>query len=244
MLYARLATGYRPGGPNVVPPGAPSNVPRQYGSDSTTNVELGIRTTQADGRVSIDLAAFNVDWKNIQLLEYIGAYGVDGNGGTARSQGLEMDLDFMPVSGLTLKWVGAYTDAQLTSPAPAVNGVSGDPLPFAPKWSTAVDGEYDFPVFAGFKGFVGVTWSYVGSRSTDFASSAGLTPTQTPLSGYTTEAARIGIDNAHYTVEIFGKNLSDARGITNYVSSGAPNLEGEINIIQPMTLGLTVAAKF
>ncbi len=47
MMYARLATGYRPGGPNILPPNAPPDVQRQYGSDRTTNIELGVRSTQA-----------------------------------------------------------------------------------------------------------------------------------------------------------------------------------------------------
>ncbi|MGB6309374.1 MAG: TonB-dependent receptor, partial [Steroidobacteraceae bacterium] len=177
MIYARLATGYRPGGPNALPPLAPPGVPRQYGSDSTVNVEVGIRSTQLDGRLSIDVAAFHVDWKDIQLLEYVDNYGVDANGGTARSQGLEWTLGYVPVTGLTFAWVGAFTDAELTSNAPAVNGLPGDPLPFAPKWSTSLDGQYEWAAFADYKGFVGTTWSYVGTRSTDFASSAATVPT-------------------------------------------------------------------
>ena len=82
---------------------------------------------------------------------------------------MEWTFGYLPVHGLTFNWNGAYTDAQLTSPAPAVNGNSGDPLPYAPKWSTSIDGEYDWAVFANYKGFVGATWSDVDTRSTDFA---------------------------------------------------------------------------
>ncbi len=66
MAYARLATGYRPGGPNVLPPNATSEEIAKYGfynSDKTTNIELGIRSTQLDGRFSMDVAIFHVDWK-------------------------------------------------------------------------------------------------------------------------------------------------------------------------------------
>jgi outer membrane receptor protein involved in Fe transport len=244
MVYARLATGYRPGGPNALPPLAPPTVPREYGADKTTNIELGIRSTQLDGALSIDVAAFHVDWKDIQLLELVDTFGVNGNGGTARSQGLEWTFGYVPVTGLKLTWTGAFTDATLTSPAPAVNAQPGDPLPFAPKWSTSLDGEYDWAAFASYKAYAGATWSYVGTRSTDFASSAAPVPGQVGLPSYNTTAVRIGLDNDRYRVELYAKNLSDARGITDYFSQVAPGLAGDISVIQPRTVGLTLSAKF
>jgi iron complex outermembrane receptor protein len=244
MVYARVATGYRPGGPNALPPLAPPDVPREYGADKTTNIELGIRSTQLDGLLSIDVAAFHVDWKNIQLIEAIGGFNFNGNGGTARSQGLEWTFAYIPVHGLTFTWTGAYTDAKLTSDAPGVNGVSGDPLPYAPKWGTSLDGEYGWAAFSNYKGFIGATWSYVGARSTDFGSSVDLIPTQVALSSYNTFAARIGLENDRYRVTFYGKNLGDSRGITSYQSSGAPDSGGEITVIQPRTIGVTLTAKF
>jgi iron complex outermembrane receptor protein len=244
MVYARLATGFRPGGPNVLPPVAPPSVPRAYGSDSTVNTELGIRSTQLDGHLSIDVAVFHVDWKDIQLLELVDTFNVNGNGGKARSQGVEWTFAYLPVHGLTFTWTGAYTDAELTTPAPAVNGQSGDPLPFAPKFSTSLDGEYEWAAFADYNGFTGVTWSYIGTRSTDFASSNAVVPVQVGLPSYDTVAVRAGLENSRYRVELYGKNLSDARGITGYASSGAPGLGAQINVIQPRTVGVTVSAKF
>lgn len=242
MVYARLATGYRPGGPNVIPPGAPSSVEHEYGADKTTNVELGVRTTQLDGTLSIDVAAYHVDWKNIQIFELVDSFGINGNGGTARSSGLEWTVGYVPVQGLTLQWTGAYTDAKLTSPAAALNANTGDPLPYAPKWGTSLDGEYDWAAFADYKGFAGVTWSYVGARSSDFASSAAATPGQIELPSYNTTAIRFGLENDHYKATIYAKNLSDSRGITNYNSSGAPY--STVSIIQPRTVGVALSVKF
>jgi iron complex outermembrane recepter protein len=243
MVYARLATGFRPGGPNVLPPGLPAGVPLEYGSDKTTNIELGIRSTQLDGLLSIDVAAFHVDWTDIQLLETVNGFTVNGNGGKARSQGLEWTFGYVPVHGLTLSWTGAYTDAKLTEPVPALHGLSGDPLPYAPKWSTSLDGEYDWAAFANYKVFVGGTWSYVGTRSTDFGSSVDTTA-QVDLPSYNTYAARFGLDNDRYRITLYGKNLSDSRGITSYTSGGAPGLQGTMGVIQPRTIGVTLSAKF
>jgi iron complex outermembrane recepter protein len=243
MLYFRWATGYRPGGPNALPPVAPPDVPREYGADKTNNLELGIKSTLLSGLLSIDAALFHVDWTNIQLLEQVDNTGINGNGGKARSQGLEWTVGYVPVHGLTLQWTGAYTDAKLTTDAPGVNGVAGDPLAYSPKWSTSLDGEYTAPAFADYKYFVGATWSYVGARSTDFGSDETMTM-QVRLPSYNTYAARVGFDNDHWRWTLYGKNLSDARGITSYNSSGAPGLNGSISVIQPLTFGVTLSTKF
>ncbi len=242
MVYARLATGYRPGGPNAQPIAPPPDVPRAYGADKTVNVEFGVRSTQLDGRLSIDVAAFHVNWKDIQLFEVVDNIGINANGGKARSQGVEWTFGYVPVHGLTVNWTGAYTDAKLTSSAPAVNGNPGDPLPYAPKWGTTLDGEYDWNLFANFKGFVGAAWSYVGTRSTDFASSPAGGQLEVP--SYNTFEARVGLDSAHYRVMLYGKNLGDKRGISSYVGSGAPGPAGELTLIQPRTIGVTLTAKF
>jgi outer membrane receptor protein involved in Fe transport len=243
MLYFRWATGYRPGGPNALPPVAPPDVPRQYGADRTVNLELGLKSTLLNGLLSIDASVFHVDWTNIQLLEIVDNNGINGNGGKARSQGFEWTIGYVPVHGLTLQWTGAYTDAKLTTDAPAVSGVSGDRLPYAPKWGTSLDGEYTAAAFADYKYFVGATWSYVGGRSTDFGSDVTQL-LQVHLPSYNTYGARVGLDNDRWRWTLYGKNLSNSRGITAYGSSGSPGLNGEIAVTQPLTVGLTLSTKF
>ena len=246
MAYARLATGYRPGGPNAVPPSAPPTVQREYGSDKTTNIELGLRSTQLDGRLSLDVAAFHVDWKDIQLYQVVDTIGVNANGGTARSQGFEWTFGYLPVHGLTFQLTGAYTDAKLTSDAPDIFASDGDPLPYAPKWSTSLDGQYEWAVFSDYKALVGATWSYVDSRSSDYASAptgvASPPAGQMVLPSYNTWGLRFGLENAHYRFSLYGKNLSDEHGITNYNSFGSPY--STITVIQPRTFGVSIAASF
>jgi iron complex outermembrane receptor protein len=243
MIYARLATGFRPGGPNALPPAAPPDVPRSYGPDKTTNIELGVKSSLLQGQLSIDASIFHVDWTNIQLLERIDTFGINGNGGKAKSQGFEWAVGYVPVHGLTLNWTGAYTDAKLTTPAPGVNGNTGDRLPYAPKWGTSLDGEYDAAAFANWQYFVGATWSFVGARMTDFGSNVAGDE-QFRLSSYNTYGARVGLDNDHWRWTLYAKNLNDSRGVTSYAASGAPGLNGEIAVIQPRTFGVTLSTRF
>ena len=241
MVYARLATGYRPGGPNVLPPGAPATV-QQYDSDKTTNVELGIRSTQLDGRLSIDVAAFHVDWKDIQVLTTVSGFNINANGGSARSQGFEWAFGYLPVHGLTFQLTGAYTDAKLTSAVPDLNANSGDPLPYAPKWSTSLDGQYEWAAFADYKALIGATWSYVDSRSSDFATSTATPAGQITLPSYNTWGLRLAFENAHYRFSLYGKNLSDEHGFTSFSANQAPY--STVTVIQPRTYGITLAAMF
>jgi outer membrane receptor protein involved in Fe transport len=251
MVYGRIATGYRPGGPNVLPPVAPAGVEKEYQADETTNYELGMRSDLLDRRLAIDVTAFLVDWKKIQLVEFIGNAAINANGGSARSKGLEWTLALAPVTGLTFMLTGAYIDAYLTSPATAAGGNSGDPLPYAPKWSASLDVAYTWRAFSDFDAFAGATWSYIGSRFNDFSSissqSSGSTLVPVPrpeLPSYNTLDLHAGLESNRWTFELYARNIGDVRGIVYYTNLGTPNFGGAISYVQPRTLGAAVTARF
>ena len=248
MAYVRVASGYRAGGPNALPPITPSGVPTSYQADSTVNYEIGLKTLQLDRRLSIDVDAFLIQWKKIQLFEFVDQFGINANGGTATSKGLEWSFVLTPVQGLNLALTGSYVDAYLTEDAPATGGLSGDPLPYAPKWSNSLDVDYTWHAFGDYSGSVGATWSYIGSRRNDFAASATVVNDavvfepnpRVDLSGYNTFNIRVGLQNERWTFALYCKNLADARGLTFYTNTGTPNSGGAIVIQQPRTIGATI----
>jgi iron complex outermembrane recepter protein len=252
MIYARVATGYRPGGPNALPPLAPASVPTTYQSDRTTNYELGTRTGFLDNRLSVDVAAFLINWQKIQLFEFIENFGINANGGTATSKGVEWTFGLTPTEGLNFLLTGAYVDAYLTANAPAAGGTDGDELSYVPRWSGSLDGSYTWHAVGNFDGFFGATWSYTGSRISDFAASttivngavAFVPDPRADLPSYNTVNLRAGLDNSRWSFELYMKNIGDARGIASYANGGTPNLGGEIGLIQPRTLGAVVTVRF
>jgi iron complex outermembrane recepter protein len=252
MVYARVATGYRPGGPNALPPGVPAGVLTQYQADSTTNYEIGTRTSFLDNRLSVDVTAFLINWQKIQLFEYVENFGINANGGSAQSKGLEWTLGLTPLAGLNFLLTGAYVDANLTADAPAAGGTNGDQLPYAPKWSTALDSSYSWHALSDFDAYLGATWSYLGSRTSDFAASTtvvngAVTFVPNPratLPSYNTVNLRAGLDNKRWSFELYAKNIGDARGIAAYSNTGTPNLGGAISLIQPRTVGATATVRF
>lgn len=248
MAYVRVASGYRPGGPNALPPITPAGVPRTYQSDSTVNYELGVKSILLDHRLSLDVDTFLIHWQRIQLFEFVDDFGINANGGTATSKGLEWTFALTPVHGLNFRLTGAYVDAYLTSNAVAAGGLTGNQLPYAPKWSNAIDANYTWTAFGNYNAFTGATWSYIGSRATDFAAIPNIVnnaiifePTpRADLGGYNTLDLRAGLDNGRWTFELYCKNLFDTRGITYYTNGGAPDLGGDVTFQYPRTIGAFV----
>ncbi len=246
LMYARFATGFRPGGPNIPTPTLP--MPPAFLADSTRNYELGLRADLLGRAVTIDVAAFDVEWKNIQILEEIntpsGPVGINGNAGNARSSGLEWNLAWRPTSALSIGLLGAYTDAKLTLDAPGIGGLSGDKLPYVPDVSATLNVDYTWSAFSDYKAFAGASWTYTGTRYSGFSSNGGVIEDHAKLPTYNALNLRLGLDNGRYTIELFGNNLTNSRGITEYTSEGGVNQTGVATVIQPKTLGLQLGAKF
>jgi len=244
--YLRVATGFRPGGPNVLPPGAPA--PATYDSDELTNYELGLRTGNASGSFSLEVAAFLLDWEDIQLLQVVNGFGINANGGTAESQGLEFTATARS-GGFNVTFSGAYTDAELTEDTdPLVGGFDGDALPFVPEWTLAVGGDYEWNAFGDATAYVGGQVAYTGDRPADFGNRIDpLDPTspRREAGSYTTVDLRAGVLWESWSIELYGKNLTDENGITDIIAPGNyPNGAGAISLIRPRTFGLAFGLRF
>jgi outer membrane receptor protein involved in Fe transport len=256
-IYARVAKGFRPGGPNVVSPTSPPDVPRTFDSDTLTSYEIGLKSNIAR-RVSFDVAAYHLSWKDIQLLTAIDNVGVNINGGTAVSNGIEGSLTWRPVRGLQLGLNGAYIDAHLTSDTPALaGGKDGDRLPWVPKVSFSLNSDYEWQLTHATKAFVGATLAYTGEQRDNFGSDttkAGFPPIpQRRIPDYATVDAHGGVDFGRFTLEAYVKNLTNSKGISS-LTTGITDQVLHNNIlpgspiraafIRPRTIGFTLGANF
>jgi iron complex outermembrane receptor protein len=240
MAYARVATGYVPGGPNDVIPG--SHLPSTFESSSTTNYELGIKASADEERISYDVDVFEVEWKRIQLFAQFGNLVGISNGGTARSRGLEGTFTFRPIKELTLMLNGAYTDARLTEDTPAsFGGHDGDRLPLSPFFAGTVAAEYERPIGSNVSAFGGIEWHYNGSRIAPFNSGGP----RADLPGYSMVDLRTGVKVHRYTITAYVKNVGDVRAInTVFSETVAGRAALDANVGMPRTIGLTVSATF
>lgn len=247
-LYARVATGYRSGGPNLVVPGAPADFPFSYKPDNLTNYEVGLRTSLFDNKLAIDVAAFYIDWKDIQVLAVFQSstgvpYTVVGNAGAAKSQGGEWSFTYTPLKGLRISDAGAYTDAHLTADAPGLRAFSGNRLPNVPKWSNALNVDVETPLADNVKGFAGVSWVYTGKRVGGFNSNPAFA-NQIPLPSYSTINGQAGVEFGRYSASLYVRNLANERGFNTFDYNNGYNLTGNAQIIQPRTVGIKLSAKY
>jgi outer membrane receptor protein involved in Fe transport len=236
MVYARIATGYRPGGPNTGIGGTPLT----YAPDRVTNYEIGVKTDLLDRKLSLDADAYWIDWKNIQVQE-VSAYGsFIANGSAAVSRGVEGAVQWRPVGPLTLFANVAYQDAYVTEdfPAGGAVAVAGDRLPLTPLWSGAAGGEYVFPLSGDWNARIGADWRHVGRTEGSF-SNPGLPRFEHPA--YDVEDLHAGVSNDVWRLMVYAKNLGDARGQTADLNLGPFT---RVSIIQPRTVGVSLSRSF
>ncbi len=239
IVYARLASGYRAGGPNT---GA--GVPPQFDPDTTSNYEIGVKS-QVSPALSLDASLYYIDWQDIQLILNQRGNSYYVNAGGAKSQGIELAVEARPLSGLTLDaWV-SWNDAVLTEGFPAgsqARGVSGDRLPFSSRFSANASLEQEFPLgMAGMKGFVGGSVSYVGDRQGGFLG-ASSTLARQDYPSYVKVDARAGVRNETWSVVLFVNNVADERGL---IGGGVGTFNsGAFYAIQPRSIGMSVSRMF
>lgn len=240
MLYGRVATGYRPGGPNVTLPG----VPPTFDSDTVTSYEVGLKAMVFDHRLQFDIAAFYMDWDDIQVGITFGGVGGIGNGPSARSQGVEASLVWLPVDGLTLGLTGAYTDARLTEDAPDISGQDRDRLPRIPKWSGALTADYRFAVGRDAIASFGGGLRNRGSRYSNVESN----PLAIEVPAYTALDLHAAVSfGDRWTLRAFARNVTDSdKPVTRSLSVDGLNTPTHISVVplQPRTVGLAVDISF
>jgi len=245
-IYARVAKGFRPGGPNVLAPGAPPEL-GSYGSDSLISYELGVKGETVDRSFSIDIAAFYIDWKDIQVFGQVNNFGINFNGGKAKSQGLEFTTTLRPTQGLSFSLNGAYTDAKLKDDTPPqVGGLTGDALPYTPKYSVGANADYEWELGGETKAYVGASIRSLSKQPAafDFAfrSANGR---QRYLPSYEVVDLRAGVDFGKYSLELYAKNLIDAEGKTSLEApANIPLGAAGTAVIRPRTFGVTLTAGF
>jgi iron complex outermembrane recepter protein len=241
LLYARIATGYQPGGPNIAVPGVPPSVK----SSTVTSYEGGLKSEFFDHRLLFDIAGYHISWSDIQVSKVVNNIGALVNAGKAETNGVELTTGFEPIKNLRFGINGAYTDATLSSNAPSLGGRAGDRLPNVPVFSASgtVDYYFSLPFWhTRFEPPPQVT-SYGGEAGKDVAAKdekivpgqsgqartwnghvgAGLrwvgsqfsevesSPTTIRTPAYGAMDLNADISNGRWTIRVYAKNVWDER---------------------------------
>ncbi|MFM5886090.1 MAG: TonB-dependent receptor [Novosphingobium sp.] len=189
LVYLTYSEGFRPGGFNRKgcnnPNGsgglsaAACSANRAYAPDSVKNYEIGAKLGLLDRKLQINLAAYIIDWRDIQIAAFdqnISNQTFVNNLANARIHGIEGDITARPSHGLTLSAGFSYNDTKLTGCsasevaqtlcAQGVIAPAGTPLALSPKFQGNVRVRYEWEMGSGLKPFVQAGFHHVGSTIT------------------------------------------------------------------------------
>jgi len=148
MLYSSASRGYLSGG----------FLGRPYEPETAWNYELGLKSQFLDNTLQLNVSAFYMDIKKIQVFVQDAALGsrVDNADG-AKIKGIEAELIAIPVDGLRLNVEGMYQNAKykdyLTddgrTPGILIVNNRGNRLVQTPKWTLNSGAEYAIETASG-----------------------------------------------------------------------------------------------
>lgn len=249
FVFGSVSTGYKAGGFNT------STDTLIYEPEELTALELGVKTRALSNRLQLSVSAFTYDYSDLQLSSTVcttNAQGVNTcgtrtvNAASAKMAGIEFEGRFRPLDngvidfGLSLNKTRFGDYQPVNRPAQAPNLVidwTGQALDRAPKSTARLGYTHTFELASGAVIEAAASARYnsgflVSSYGDDYATRYRQ-PSFTKLDAQLTWRSA----NDKYSVQLFGKNLSDE--IT--IESRQP---GVVNISEPRTFGVRVGLKY
>ena len=203
---------------------------------SLTNYELGTRVRLFNRTLTVAANLYHIKFDGLQS-GYTTTAGIGGflNIGKAHSTGIDLDINWRtPVPGLTLGAVANINsskydevDPQVTAQLPRL--AEGRRLVNSAGYNFRIDASYTREISNNLELFSNVNFSETGSRPTIGGVTAGR---------YDLLGATLGIRRGPYEIALFGENLTDERGPTDYFVPTA--LNGPV----PRTIGVRIRKGF
>lgn len=252
MAYASLTRGYKAFGFNDGDVPAGLGQKRFFDAELSNSVEVGVKKEWANRTVTTNVAIFRTKFDNYQA----SSFSPNPNGGTSvfllqnagklTTQGLELELSARPIRGASAGLAYTYLNAKFNDfkTGPGITGVSttqdlsGRTLANAPTHSLSLTGQYRWALSG--TALTAFTWGELSRRSQYFTSQ-NLDP-RFLQPAYTQINARAGIEGKAWSLELWGRNLTDK----NVLYAGGPGTVGGLVYFNadPRTYGMTVRLKF
>jgi iron complex outermembrane recepter protein len=247
--YFRVATGYRPGGPQNNP-SPPPGAQKVINSDTTIDYEAGVKATLFDGLVSADVSGYRIDWSDIQLPTLYQGLVLQGNAGDAVVNGFEGEFTYHPTGSLNIGLSIGYTDAHLTTVSPGAQtttGVApGDPLPLTPNWTLALLADQIVPITDNLTADFGATLSYRSDMPSSFPGTTLNPNVQIPSLTTLDLRSELNFEDK-YKVNFRIENVTNSFGyttiVTNKVYAGQP-IPTNGFVIRPRTFVISFSEAF
>jgi len=243
MAYATASQGFRPGGANNIP--GLSEVLTSYKADKLWNYELGVKTAWFGGRYTANIAAYLIDWTDMQ----VSARTTDGtftfltNVGAAQIEGVEVELVARPLRSLQLSAGLNFSNAELSEDQ--INNIAnapgrdGDRIPNVPKFSGSAAAQYEWPLGSELGGMARADFSYVGTSYSEFRPDNIY---YEKMGDYSLLNLRAGVEHEEWGAYLFVSNVLGEIGKARVTSSSG--IEQAVFSTAPRTFGLNVRKSF
>ncbi len=141
LAYATFSTGYKSGGfdQRFVGP-TPDRAPSSYRPESVDSLELGLKTSSFGGRLRANVALFDADYDDLQIIVRESFNPLTVNAGDARVRGGELELEWFATDNWEIGLSAGYLDTgyRRLNQSAQDSGVRLDNrLANAPAWSLA-----------------------------------------------------------------------------------------------------------
>lgn len=251
-MYASASKGFRVGGVN-------GNLPvglcgqeiedlnidvdgtRTYDSDELWSYELGVKSTLADNRVSLNAAVYFIDWTDVQQLNRLACgFQYTSNAGEAESKGFEVEMVAAITDGLTFSLGAGYTDAEVTDAGGVAGLEEGDAIQGVPDWTANSTIDYMFPMGGNWDGLVRADGNYYGDS---YSSNNGE---QRKRDAWSALNLRAGMTNETWDLTLFVDNATDERANLADSRSIAAETPGRQRLVtnRPRTIGVEARMRF
>jgi outer membrane receptor protein involved in Fe transport len=225
LTYATMAEGFRTGGTNILR--SVSTAPDVYEEDVVTNQELGLKMTLLDGRLTWNMAIYQMTWEDMQLVAAdptisFGWGQVTVNAGEAEIEGLETNFAWAATDRLTFDGSLSLHSSEVTVGATIGDDVviaEGEKLPLAPEVKFSLGAELGF-MAGDWDGFARIDYSYVDEQTNStqgsqlLTSSTLLRGTTTTMPDYSIANLIVGFSKDDWNINIALNNIADERAIT------------------------------
>ena len=212
-------TALQNGGRSFTDPTDPTVIPLAADSDELWNYELGAKTRWLDGRLQANVAAYFIDWSDIQVGLTRASDGAPyaGSSGDVESTGIEAELLYWPTANLQLGLNLTFASSEIVSltqvQAIEAGGVKGSPLA-APERQVSGFAQYTWPLRSGGAIYGRVDVQHVDEYPNALPNTPG-SPTQAPnpnfqyTDAYENVNLQVGWETEKYSLALYAENVLD-----------------------------------
>ncbi|MDE0062025.1 MAG: TonB-dependent receptor [Gammaproteobacteria bacterium] len=242
MVYGSVATGYKPGGFNA---GFTLNSLQYlpFIHEKVMAMELGLKSSFANGRAIFNAAAFTYDYDQMQAATPRTHQGIVFNSldnlAEADVEGFEADIHWRPVDALDIKLGFSLLDTRNNDPRSNFDGATGDSprrLADSPKQTFSAAVSYEIPLANGAMIRLFGDYYYQGDHFKEVVNIIPLEVNQDQLNGRITYVSPGG----NWDVAVWGRNITDEAWIADTLNGPASLGWGAIVYGAPRSFGATV----